>query len=142
MLLDANILLYAVDEESPFFERASSWLVKQFNGPTRIGLPWISLTAFVRLTTHMRALERPLSPDEAWAFVERWLDLDVCWTPNPTARHVEVFGNLVTKYQLSGNVVSDAHIAALAIEHGLTIYSADSDFARFKEVSWANPVLA
>jgi toxin-antitoxin system PIN domain toxin len=140
MLVDANILLFAADEASPFHERASEWLTHRLNGPRRIGLPWEALGAFLRLATNPRVIERPLTPEQAWTQIEDWLAAGVSWIPAATERHAEVLGSLVLTYQLRGNLISDAQLAALAVEHGLTIYSADTDFARFREVEWRNPL--
>ena len=140
MLVDANILLFAIDEASPFHRATARWLADRLGGTRRVGLAWQSLGAFLRISTHPRAAERPLSPDEAWSYVEDWLAADVVWIPQPTERHGEVLGSLLTTYQLRGNLVSDAQLAALAIEHGLTICSADTDFARFREIRWENPL--
>jgi uncharacterized protein len=140
MLLDANLLLFAVDRSSPFHAAAAGWLTDVLNGARRVGIPWPSLAAFVRISTHPRASERPLSPEAAWRHVDNWLACDPVWTPSPTERHAEVLGGLVVSYQLRGNLVSDAHLAALAIEHGLTVCSADTDFARFREIRWVNPL--
>jgi hypothetical protein len=140
MLVDANLLLYAVDVRSPFHERARDWLTSVLNGHARVGLPWQCLTAFVRIATHPRASEHPLPPAQAWSQVQSWLACDVAWIPVPTEHHAAVFGSLVVEHDLRGNLVSDAHLAALAIEHGLRVYSADSDFARFPKVTWVNPL--
>lgn len=140
MLIDANILLYAMDEESPFHERAASWLTEQLNGPRRVGMPWQSLTAFARIATNPRAYMQPLSVDDAWEQIDSWLDREVTWVPIPTARHREILGSLVRMHQVHGNLVPDAHLAALAIEHGLTLCSADTDFARFEGLAWQNPL--
>jgi len=140
MLVDANLLLYAVDETSPFHDRASTWLTRTLNGPRRVGLPWQALTAFVRVVTHPRAVARPRSPEEAWARVDDWLGLDIAWVPTPTDRHAEILGSLIRAYQVRGNLVYDAHLAALAIEHGLTLCSTDTDFGRFEELTWENPL--
>jgi toxin-antitoxin system PIN domain toxin len=142
MLVDANILLFAVDETSRFHRSAAGWLTERLSGARRVGLPWQSLGAFLRISTHPRAAEHPLSPDEAWSHVEDWLGAEAAWIPEPTERHGEVLGFLVTSYQLRGNLVSDAQLAALAIEHGLSVCSADTDFARFKEIRWENPIAA
>jgi toxin-antitoxin system PIN domain toxin len=142
MLLDANILLFAVDARSPFHARAATWLTEQLNGPRRVGLPWLSLVAFVRISTNPRAAARALPPAEAWRHVEDWLACDNAWIPAPTDRHSQILGGLVSKYELRGNLVTDGHVAALAIEHGLTVCSADTDFARFTEISWLDPVSA
>jgi toxin-antitoxin system PIN domain toxin len=140
MLVDANILLYAVDARSPFHAKAIGWLTAQLNGVRRVALAWSSLVAFVRISTNPRASEHPLTPSQAWQHVEDWLACDTVWIPNPTDHHARVLGTLVTRYELRGNLVSDAAIAALAIEHGLTVCSADTDFARFEEIRWIDPL--
>ena len=140
MLVDANILLYAVDSDSRFHDPARRWLEDALNGGRRVGIPWQSLTGFVRIATHPRALREPLDPAEAWAFVEEWLDAPVTWTPEPGQAHREILGRLVVDLELRANLLPDAVLAALCIEHGLTMVSADSDFARFREVPWLNPL--
>ncbi|MBA2383193.1 MAG: PIN domain-containing protein [Actinobacteria bacterium] len=142
MLVDANILLFAVDSTSPFHSVAERWLTDRLTGPGRLGLPWKSLTAFLRVSTHPRAAERPLAPAEAWQHVEAWLAADPAWIPQPTERHAETLGGLIAKYQLRGRLIPDAELAALAVEHGLTVCSADTDFARFAELRWENPIAA
>ena len=140
MIVDANILLYAADESSPFHATASRWLTGVLRGVTRVGLPWQSLTAFQRIATRSRAFSEPLSPAQAWAIVEGWLETPTAWIPKETERHQEVFGALISRYQVVGNLVTDANLAALAIEHGVPVASADTDFARFTEVQWINPL--
>ena len=140
MLVDANILLFAVDSTSPFHTAAARWLTEQLNGARRVGLPWQSLLAFLRISTHPRAAEHPLASAVAWRHVERWLAAEPAWIPLPTERHADILGRLIAAYDLRGNFVSDAHMAALAVEHGLTVCSADTDFARFAEIRWENPV--
>jgi uncharacterized protein len=140
MLVDANILVFAVNEAAPEHDRAAAWLEACLNGNRRVGLPWESLTAFVRLVTNPRVVSRPLSPEDAWDIVESWLAMLVAWVPAPTERHADVLGDLVRRYRLTGNLVPDAHLAALAIEHGAEVISADTDFARFSEVRWSNPL--
>jgi toxin-antitoxin system PIN domain toxin len=140
VLVDANLLLYAVDADSRFHDAARTWLEEVLNGPRRIGLPWTSLTAFVRIATNARALEHPLQPAEAWQLVEAWLDAPAAWIPEPTSGHREILGRLIAELDLRGNLVSDAVLATLCIEHGLVMVSADSDFARFTEITWLNPV--
>ncbi len=142
MLVDANILLYAVDTEAPQHPAAKSWLEEALNGPRRIGLPWQSLTAFVRIATHPRALARPLGAADAWGYVEDWLEAPVAWIPAAGPGHRKLLGQLIGDLDLRGNLVSDAVLAALCLEHGLTIVSADSDFARFRDLPWLNPVQA
>lgn len=140
MLVDANILLYSVDEESPFHRAAQDWMIEALNGPRRVGIPWMSLVAFVRIATNPRALTNPLTAAEAWDFVEEWLDATATWVPSPGRGHRTILGRLLCDLDLRANLVTDAVLAALSIEHGLRIISADSDFARFEEISWFNPV--
>jgi toxin-antitoxin system PIN domain toxin len=140
VLVDANILLYAVDEESRFHEPARNWMDTALNGARRVGIPWASLTAFVRIATHARALRAPLQPGEAWELVEEWLDAPATWVPAPGPGHRQILGHLIGDLDLRGGLVSDAVLAALCLEHGLQMVSADSDFARFPELSWVNPV--
>jgi uncharacterized protein len=140
VLVDANILLYAVDDRSPSHEAARSWLDQFLNGPRRVGIPWTSLTAFVRIATHPRATLEPLTPTDAWRYVEEWLDAPVVWVPTPGRGHREILGRLIRDLDLTANLVGDAVLVALCIEHGLQMVSADSDFARFSEISWLNPV--
>ena len=140
MLVDANLLLYAVDTSAAEHHVASRWLEEQLNGNRRVGLPWESLGAFVRIATHPRAARNPLTAGQAWDIVEAWLGAPAAWIPLPTDQHVNVFGDLVRRYRVTGNLMSDAHLAALAIEHGLELCSADTDFARFRELRWRNPM--
>lgn len=142
MLVDANILLYAVDEDSTFHEPAKRWLESALNGPRRVGLPWQSLTGFMRIATNPRAVPNPLPPADAWDIVEAWLDARNSWVPQPGPGFREILGRLIQDLSLSANLIPDAALAALCIEHGLAVVSADSDFARFTEVSWVNPLAA
>ena len=140
MIVDANLLLYAVDGASPFHGRARRWLEDRVNGTSRIGLPWQSIAAFVRIVTHPRALDRPLTAGDAWLHVQAWLDQPTVWIPLETQGHAQILGDLLRRHDARGNLVTDAMLAALAIEHGVAIASADSDFGRFPEISWVNPL--
>jgi len=140
VIVDANILLYAVDEDSQFHLRALAWLEAALNGERRVGLPWSSLSAFLRIATHPRALRSPLDPSDAWRYVEEWLEAPTAWVPTPGPGYREAFGRLVRDHDLRGNLIGDASLAALCIEHGVSIVSADSDFARFPELTWVNPL--
>lgn len=142
MLIDANILLYAVDDAAPAHRQAAAWLEQQLTGERRVGMPWESLTAFVRIATHPRASTRPLSPADAWRFVDDWLAVPVVWVPVATDQHATVLGGLIRKYRLAGNLIPDGHLAAIAIEHGAEVISTDTDFARFTEIRWRNPLQA
>ncbi|MGQ0433219.1 MAG: TA system VapC family ribonuclease toxin [Microthrixaceae bacterium] len=141
MLVDANILLYAVDETSPFHRAARTWIEGAMNGARRVGLPWTTLGAFLRIVTNPRALDSPLQPTEAWAVVASWLDRSVTWIPQPSDGHARILGQLIVDLDLRANQIPDAQLAALAMEHGLTIISADTDFARFTQVAWENPLV-
>ncbi|MFN2581127.1 MAG: TA system VapC family ribonuclease toxin [Candidatus Dormibacteria bacterium] len=140
MLVDTNILVYSMDATSRLHDAAAAWLGEQLNGIRRVGLAWQSLTAFLRLTTNGRITRSPLQPRDAWGYVERWLAEPITWIPAPTDHHADVLGDLIVRHDLRANLVPDAHLAALAIEHGLTVYSADTDFARFPEIRWENPL--
>jgi len=140
MLVDANLLLYAADERSRHNRAAVEWITEHLNGPRRVGLPWQSLTAFLRIASHPRALNHPLTPTVAWRQVTDWLAAPAAWVPAPGAAHAELLGDLVTRYDLRGNLIPDAQLAALALEHGLAVCSADTDFARFRELRWENPL--
>jgi len=105
-----------------------------------MGIPWPSILAFVRVSTHPRALERPLSMAAAWAVVETWLDRPNTWIPVPTERHRSLLASLLTAGDARGNHVPDAHLAALAMEWGLVLLSADRDFARYPGLRWRDPL--
>ena len=140
MLLDANLLIYAVDGGAERHEQAAAWMEEQLNGPRRVGLPWQSLNAFLRIVTHPRAALRPLDPRTAWDQVMDWLASPVAWVPEPASEYRRILGELISTYDLRGNLIPDGALAALAIEHGLPLVSADTDFARFRELRWVNPL--
>jgi toxin-antitoxin system PIN domain toxin len=140
MLVDANILLYSVDESSQFHDAAGDWLVEALNGHRRVGLPWMSLAAFLRIATNPRASSNPLSPGEAWEIVDGWLDAPASWMPEPGRGHREILRRLMIDKDIRAGLITDAVLAAICIEHGLDIVSADSDFSRFGEINWINPV--
>ena len=140
ILVDANILVYAHVGSLPQHERARTWLDTEISGTSRVGLPWPSLLGFLRLVTNPRVFQRPESMTEAWAQVTAWLDADVAWIPQPTERHRDVLESLVAAPGMQANLVPDAHLAALAIEHGLTLCSTDGDFGRFPSLRWRNPL--
>lgn len=140
MLLDANLLLYAVHRGSSQHERAVEWMTEQLNGSKRVGFPWQSLTAFLRISTHPRAFPRPLPPATAWQRITDWLSAPVAWIPQPGSEHARILGELVTAHGIAGNLVPDAQLAALALEHGVPVCSTDTDFARFRDLRWINPL--
>lgn len=140
MLVDANLLLYAVNAEERKHDAAKTWLSEQLNGARRVGLPWQSLAAFLRVSTHPRALPRPVSPTTAWRIVTKWIASPAAWIPSPGDDHARILDELFADGGVAGNLVTDAFLAALAIEHGLTVFSADTDFARFPGLRWENPL--
>jgi toxin-antitoxin system PIN domain toxin len=140
ILVDANLLIYAVNAAAPQHLGARSWLDAHMNGAARVGLPWASLLAFLRLVTNPRVFQRPLSMGDAWKQVDGWLGSGPAWVPTPTQRHAEILARLVVAPGVHGNLVPDAHLAALAIEHGLELNSTDGDFARFAGLRWRNPL--
>jgi len=139
-LVDANLLLYAADPRSPFYRAAATWLERVLNGDERVGMPWQTIGAFFRISTHPRLSADPLSVEEAAAYVRTWLESEPVWVPPATGRTAAILGQLLLRHHVTGNLVTDAQLAALAIEHGVEVYSADSDFARFPEVRWRNPL--
>jgi toxin-antitoxin system PIN domain toxin len=139
ILIDANILIYAHVPTLPHHEAARRWLEEQLN-ESRVGLPWPSLLAFMRLVTNPRIFERPASITEAWSRVEEWLSLPSVWIPQPTERHSQILGELLRRGVDRPTLIPDAHLAALAIEHNLILCSTDEDFARFPQVRWLNPL--
>lgn len=140
ILIDANLLLYAHVRSFPMHEPARMWLDAQLNGATPVGLPWPSLLGFVRLVSNPRVFQQPEAIAAAWQQVEAWLDCPVSWTPTPGERHRVLLGSLLSQTDLRANHVPDAHLAALAMEHGLTLCSTDHDFARFPGLRWRNPL--
>ncbi len=140
ILLDVNILLYATNSAANEHATAREWLDRQFSDNHRLGLPWATLLAFLRLSTNPRIVSRPLTMNSAWRTVSHWLDCEPAWIPLPTERHAEVLSELLAEPGVYGNLVPDAHIAALAMEHGLTLCSTDGDFARFRALKWVNPL--
>ena len=140
ILVDANLLVYAHVSSFPEHDTARTWLDARLSGPTQVGLPWPSLLGFLRLVTNPRVFRRPEPIEKAWAQVAAWLDADVAWIPHPTDRHRDVLGALLAESRVHANLIPDAHLAALAVEHGLVLCSTDGDFARFPGLRWQNPL--
>jgi uncharacterized protein len=140
ILVDVNLLLYATNASASQHRAAREWLDRQLVEAPRVGLPWTTLLGFLRLATNPRVVTRPLSMTVAWQQVMQWLTCESAWIPAPTERHADVLGKLLAEPSVYGNLVPDAHLAALAIEHGLILCSTDGDFARFSELKWFNPL--
>jgi toxin-antitoxin system PIN domain toxin len=139
-LPDVNLLIYAIDEEAPGHEPARAWLEGVLSGTEAVGFAWAVLLGFLRISTSPAILERPLGLEEALDYVEGWLAQPPATVLSPTARHAALLRQLLAPLGVAGNLTSDAHLAALAIEHGAELCSADTDFARFTEVAWRNPL--
>jgi toxin-antitoxin system PIN domain toxin len=139
-LPDLNLLLYAIDAESDAHEGARRWLEEILSGTEEVGFAWTVLLGFARLTTNPRIYEQPLTIDEAHDFIDDWLAQPVAALVEPTRRHPAILRELLEPLGSGGNLVSDAHLAALAIEHGAEIYSRDNDFGRFGGVRWVDPL--
>jgi uncharacterized protein len=140
ILVDINVLLYATLSSAREHRACRAWLEDAFERYPRVGLPWHSLLGFVRIVTHPRLASPAIDVAEAWEQVEDWLDQDAAWIPEPTERHRQTLGRLLGAARATGNLVSDAHLAALALDHGLTLFSTDSDFAAFPGLRWKNPL--
>jgi hypothetical protein len=142
ILVDANLLLYAANRSAAEHEPARAWLDGQLSGTARVGLPWPVLIAFVRLASNPVVVRAPVSTGAAWRQVAEWLDAGPAWIPVPTDQHDVTLSGFLAEPWMTSRLVPDAHLAALAIEHGLTLCSTDGDFARFRGLSWRNPLAA
>ena len=140
ILVDANLLIYAVNRDSDQHKQARRWLERALSGSTEIGLAWIVILAFIRVTTRSGILSKPLHYTNALAYVDGWLKQPHVELISPGERHWPIFRNLLSNTGSAGNLTSDVHLAALAIEYGAEIYSADYDFHRFPEVTHVNPL--
>ncbi len=140
IVVDVNLLIYAVNEDAPHHRRMRAWLETVLSGTETVGFPWIVLLAFLRLTTRAGLFRHPLRVETAFELVDGWLQQPAVVVIEPTARHLRTLRDLILPLGTGGNLTSDAHLAALAIEHGATLCSADNDFARFPKLRWRNPV--
>ena len=138
-IVDLNVLLYAVNENSVHHRTASRWWHEATNGEEPIGLPWIVLLGFLRLSTSPAVFPRPLEPDVAFRTVDTWLSLPVVRLVREKDEHWEILRRLLAEAGTAGNLATDAHLAALAISHGAVLVSSDNDFSRFKGLRWESP---
>ncbi len=142
ILVDANLLVYAHDAAAPEHQVAKTWFEGALERRGRVGLPWPSLLAFVRLVSNPAIVRTPITPAAAWQYVTQWLALDGIWVPQPGERHAELLVSLLADTRVTSRMVPDAHLAAIALEHGLTLCSTDGDFAKFPGLRWENPLAA
>ena len=139
-LLDTNLLLYAVNQDFPQHPQARAWLEKTLSDEQIVGLPWVVVLAFLRVTTRPQIFSRPLTVEKAVAYIDEWITLPIVTIVSPGQNHWPILYNLLTASGTGGNLTTDAHIAALAIEHGYTVYSTDYDFKRFSGIRHVNPL--
>lgn len=140
ILIDANLLIYAIDADSPLHRPARKWLEETLSGTTHVGLAWIVILAFLRITTRPGILVSPLPADEALSYVDSWLRQPYVTLVAPGEKHWPIMRNLIAATGTAGNLTSDAHLAALAIEQGFQVYSTDNDFRRFPGIEHVNPL--
>jgi uncharacterized protein len=140
ILLDVNILLYAYDEASSHHRAIKPWLLALLSGPEEVGIPWLTLWAFVRIATNGRISETPLEPRKAIRTLQNLLAWPRVRIIEPGPHHIPILEKLVVEGQASGPRVTDAALAALAIEYGATLASTDRDFSRFPDLRWINPL--
>jgi toxin-antitoxin system PIN domain toxin len=140
ILIDANLLLYAYDTSAESHRRAKEWLGQAMSKPEPISLSWITILAFLRISTDRRIFLRPLSIKESLNIVSEWLSSSTVHILSPTDRHFEILKSLLSAGQAVGPLVMDGHLAALAIEHGAVLQTTDRDFARFQGLRFANPL--
>lgn len=141
-LVDANLVLWAHHRQFVQHERAREWWSRALSSSPQVGVPWPTILAFLRISTHPRALQRPVAIATAWSEVMRWLALPNVWIPLPTDRHAGILDQLLRTGGVAANHVPDADLAALAIEWGLELLSADRDFARYPGLRWRDPLAA
>ena len=142
ILVDANLLLYAYHPRAEQHEKSRAWLEAALSGPDLVRFAWVTLWAFVRIATHPRVFDRPLSISEARAAISAWLDQPAAGILEPGERHWDILRALMRDGQTAGPLVMDAVLAAIALEHGATLCTTDRDFTRFSGLRWMNPLVA
>ena len=140
ILVDVNLLIYAVNEDAPLHRKAKSWLETTLSGTETVGLSWSVILAFLRLTTRAGMFRTPLTVESAFDLVDAWFSQPSVVAVEPAPQHLRILQDLLLPLGAGGNLTSDAHLAALAIAHGAELCSCDSDFARFSRLRWRNPL--
>lgn len=141
VIVDANVLIYAVNADSAHHETARTWLDEALSKPGGVGLPWIVLLAFIRIVTNARVMPFPMSLEDALGQIEAWLSSPAALIVEPTPRHLTVLASLLRDSKTGANLVNDAHIAAMALDRNATVVSFDRDFGRFAGLSHQVPML-
>ena len=140
ILPDINLLVYAYNQHAPRHAEARAWWEGLLNGPGAVGIPWAVACGFVRLMTHPAVVVDPLDPSKALHHVRSWFDQPLVEVLDPGPRHLEILGRLLDAAGVAANLTTDAHLAAIAIEHQCELHSSDTDFARFPGLRWRNPL--
>ena len=138
-VVDLNVLLYAVNANAPHHHLAHTWLEDALNGIEPVGFCWSVMTGYLRISTNPRIFPEPLTATEALADIKTWLSADATVVVEPGTGHLDILADLLEKTGTAGNLVTDTHIAALAIERGAEVVSFDTDFARFDGLRWSRP---
>ncbi len=139
-IVDLNLLIYAVNRDAPHHGQALQWWEKCLADTEFIGLSWPVILGFLRITTNGRIMPSPLSSDQAMDIIGEWLKCPVVRILSPTERHWNIFRQIIRPLGTAGNLTTDAHLAALAVEHGAVLFSTDNDFSRFQFVQWIHPL--
>jgi toxin-antitoxin system PIN domain toxin len=140
IVVDLNLLIYAINEDTLQHARARRWWETVVSQDEPVGLPWLVILGFLRLTTNPKVMPRPLTPAQAVAVVDHWFAQRRVVPLDPTDRHWAIFKEIITGLGTAGNITSNAHLASIAIEHGGRLFSTDADFARFAGLRWTNPL--
>lgn len=139
-IIDANLLIYFYNEDSKHHDATAKWFDSLISSTEQVGLPWITLWAFLRLSMNPKILPTPFSPDQAFSIVRDWIEQPAVILVHPGPRHAAILERLVVGTGARAGMVTDAALAALAIENGATLASADHDFSRFPDLKWVNPL--
>ena len=137
---DINILIYAINRDTPYHKQAKAWLEQSLSGSEPVGLTWIVILGFLRIVTHGSIMPHPLSAETALELINGWLRQPVVRILQPSNQHWQLVKELLSQIGTAGNLTSDAHLAAFAIEHAACLYSSDNDFSRFHSLRWKNPL--
>jgi hypothetical protein len=139
-IVDINLLIYAINKDAPHHSKANKWLEDSLSSDESFGFAWIVTLGFLRIVTNGRIMPTPLIPEVAIDSVNDWLLQPPSLTIAPSHQHWSIFKELLMPLGVAANLTSDAHLAALAIEHGARLYSTDNDFSRFQSLRWTNPI--